>query len=208
MANYDDLTDSQKLYVRYYLTNGNKATQAYLMAVPEVSEGTAASMSCTWMKEGHPVRRVINDEMLKLFHRFEITEERIVQEMACLAFYDPKDIFDENGNVKPIPEITEKARRVISGVEVTELYDTDDEGERVVSGHLKKLKVTSKEKALEMLARYHKMFVDTREITFPNGVDVRQVGKVDLDERIAQLVGEEVDKKVKPLKDQLDALLQ
>lgn len=208
--NTAELTNAQEIFVREFLTNGHKGTDAALIAFPNCSVASASRYASELMAEGHKVRRVIDREMKKLFSTYEITQERILQEMACLAFYDPSVFYDDNGNVKPLHEIPEKARRAIAGLDVEELFewDTDDSGRRVArvrSGYLKKIKVTSKEKALEMLGRYQKMFVDKTEVDFTGKVENRQVHKVDLDERIEQIISDKVDARVK---EAVDAMLQ
>lgn len=202
--NKDGLNDNQEIFVREYLTNGNNATDAYIVAYPDCDPEYAGDQACRFMKPEHPVRKVIDREMQQLFSTYKITQERILQEMACLAFYDPDAFYDNDGNPLPLSEIPEDARRAISGLDVEELWERDGRGNvRVKSGNLRKLKVTSKDKALEMLGRYHKMFVDKKEIEHKGGFEPRVVRKVDLNERIEQLTGEGSENK-----EQLDAMLQ
>lgn len=204
--NKDGLNDNQEIFVREYLTNGNNATAAYIVAYPDCDPDYAGTQAGRLMDDSHAVRKVIDREMQQLFSTYKITQERILQEMACLAFYDPDAFYDDEGNPLPLSEIPEDARRAISGLDVEELWERDGRGNvRVKSGNLRKLKVTSKDKALEMLGRYHKMFVDKSEVDVRGEANVNVVSKIDLDDRIAQILDEKVDAKVK---EALDAMLQ
>jgi len=77
------------------------------------------------------------------------TVERIRKELAAIAFFDPKTLFDEKGEMLRLEDIPEYARRCISSIEIY--------------GDKKKVKVHSKVTALEMLAKHLGMFVERYE---------------------------------------------
>ena len=83
---------------------------------------------------------------------------------ARLAFYDPKDFWNENGTAKPIHEIDEDSRRAIAGFETAELFEGSGQ-DRALAGYIKKFKLVSKDRALELAGRHLKMFVDRVEIS-------------------------------------------
>ena len=60
--------------------------------------------------------------------RLEITADRVLQEIAKLAFYDPRDLPESDGSMKQIKDIDPITRMAIAGLEVTELFEgTGDE---------------------------------------------------------------------------------
>lgn len=83
----------------------------------------------------------------KIAKRLEVTAERIVLEYARLAFVDPRSLYDEAGKLVPITELPEDVTRAISEVWVGE------EGTR-------RIKLASKQAALDSLARHLGMFID------------------------------------------------
>jgi hypothetical protein len=48
-------------------------------------------------------------------------ETRTMAEIICIAYLDPADIYEPNGEAKPLDQIPEHARRAIAGV--TRIYD-------------------------------------------------------------------------------------
>jgi phage terminase small subunit len=81
---------------------------------------------------------------------FNITRERIIQELALIAFGDTKNLFDEAGNLKK-PGEWENEGRVVSSYEesVTEFGDDERGGTKTT----KKVKQWEKTKALDSLAK-------------------------------------------------------
>jgi phage terminase small subunit len=95
------------------------------------------------------------------------TIPRVLREVECIAYLDPKQMFDENGAVLPIGEIPEQLRRAIAGFEVVETFEWEGEGpnrRRVFSGYLKKVKLVSKDSMLTLAARHLGMLHDTLTI--------------------------------------------
>jgi phage terminase small subunit len=81
-------------------------------------------------------------------HDFSV--ERTLTEIARCAFVRPPLLFRSDGTLKRLDELDEDTAAAIAGVEV---------GAR---GKLKKVKLTDKLRALELLARYHKLFSEDR----------------------------------------------
>jgi phage terminase small subunit len=86
--------------------------------------------------------------------RMMITAERVLTELARLAFIDIGQIFNDDGSMKPLSEMEEDARRAIVGLEVSEIRDNDG----VVIGYIKKIKLADKLSALEKLGKHLGLF--------------------------------------------------
>jgi phage terminase small subunit len=97
----------------------------------------------------------------------EITVERILAEVAKMGFVDPRKFFEDDGSVKMISALDDDAAACIAGIEVTELFEgkdvPDGAQQKTVYGLLKKIKVTDKLRALELLGRHKKMWTDKVE---------------------------------------------
>ena len=64
----------------------------------------------------------------KRLARLEITADRVLQELAKLAFYDPGALLESDGSMKQIKDIDDVTRMAVAGLEVTELFEgTGDE---------------------------------------------------------------------------------
>lgn len=100
----------------------------------------------------------INREIEKGGVSAKPTVDGILKELMRIAFFDPKELFDDRGNPKPLSEIDEDTRRCIAGIE----FAVDGRGEDAVTIH--KYKVADKHKALENLGRHLAMFTDKIKI--------------------------------------------
>lgn len=49
-----------------------------------------------------------------------ITTQMIVRELARIAFGDPRRLFDEKGNLRPIHELDDDAAALVAGIEIVE----------------------------------------------------------------------------------------
>ncbi|MDH5602153.1 MAG: terminase small subunit [Gammaproteobacteria bacterium] len=106
----------------------------------------------------------------------DITEARIVEELACMAFLDPGEYYEEDGSLKKIHEMPERARRALQGLESTEVILGSGEDASVAIN--KKVKYSDKKPSLELLMKWKGMLKEKVEhsgsvggvMLFPNDV--------------------------------------
>lgn len=96
--------------------------------------------------------------------RLEITQDQVLRELACIAFYDPAKMFDEDGAPLPLHKMPEAIRRAIAGLERVELFEGRGEDRKAI-GHVAKIKVSSKLDALQLLMRHLGMLHDKVDVT-------------------------------------------
>lgn len=140
------LTEKQELFCQLYLIDFN-ATKAAKEA--GYSEETAHSIG--WENLRKPeIQARITELRLDTGKTFNITRERIAQELALIAFGDTKHIFNENGGLKSPEEWTFEGRIISSYEEsLTEFGDEKTGGTKTT----KKVRQWEKTKALEQLCR-------------------------------------------------------
>lgn len=109
-------------------------------------------------------------------------------EMARLARFNPKRLFNADGRPKSITELDDDTAAAIIGLEVMEIYEGRGDDRRFV-GHLKKYKLADKKGALESFFRHYGMFVERHEHTGKDGGPIEHVHKPDL----SKLTEEELD---------------
>lgn len=97
--------------------------------------------------------------------RVAITADRVLQEIARLAFSDQRRLFNEDGNLKRPHELDDDTAAAVASIEIV----TTERGEGAVE-HVAKIKTWDKTKALDQLARHLGLFNDKLELS----------GKVDL----------------------------
>ena len=147
------LTAKQERFVQEYLVDLN-ATQAAIRA--GYSPKTAYSMGQRLLKNVE-VKAAIKAAMEKRSQRVEITQDRVLQEYARLAFFDPRKLFLENGKPKDINELDDDTAAALVGLDVMEEYEGSGE-DRVFVGYTKKYKLANKLGALDSLGKHLGMF--------------------------------------------------
>lgn len=113
--------------------------------------------------------------------KLEITAERVLNEIAKLAFMDPRKFFLADGSPIPIQDLDDDTAAALAGMDVFEEYEGQGEDRKFV-GYTKKFKLTDKGQNLERLGRYLKLFTDKVEASGPNGGPI----KVEVDELTAR----------------------
>lgn len=150
------LSPKQAAFVAEYLIDLN-ATQAAIRA--GYSEKSAARISVELLNKTQ-VRKAIEKAQAKRTERTEITADRVVTELAKIAFADPRDLMEWGPNgvmLKDSSTLTEE--QAASVAEVAE-----------GNGGTLRLKKHDKVKALELLGRHIGMFRDKVETEVSGGV--------------------------------------
>lgn len=126
--------------------------------------GTHAAIRAGYSRNGADVQAVrllgdariaaaIEEGRRKLAERTQISAERVLQEVSRLAFLDIRRAFDEDGNLKPMAELDDDTAAAIAGLEVFEEYQGRGQ-DREYLGRTKKIKLSDKKGALELLMRH------------------------------------------------------
>lgn len=105
----------------------------------------------------------IRELVLNRVEKSQMTAEDILVELTTMADLDIADLYDENNCLKKVSDMPASARRCIASIETAEIFEGYGEQRQVV-GTTVKLKLWDKNKALELLGKYHKLFVDRREL--------------------------------------------
>ncbi len=139
------LTPKQAAFVGEYLVDLN-ATQAAIRA--GYSKRAARQMADENMSKP-AIAEAIAAAKFERSRRTKISSDRVLQELACIAFFDIAKAFTPDGGLLPLDQMDEDTRRVLAGLEVNELFA---DGKHI--GNLKKVKIADKLVALDKLARH------------------------------------------------------
>lgn len=140
------LTAKQKRFVAEYVVDLN-ATQAAIRA--GYSKKTA-NVAGPRLLSNVRIADEIAKKNAKIESKLEVSAERVLQEIARLAFADPRKMFDDNGNLIPIHQLDADTAATIGGFEV--VSKSISGGEQEVE-HVHKFKVWDKNVALDKLAK-------------------------------------------------------
>ena len=144
------LTKKQKLFVEEYLIDLN-ATQAAIRA--GYSPASAKEIGSENLTKPDIASR-INKAMAERSRRTGVNADRVIRELAKIAFINPSDLIDsETATVKPMAAAEDTA--VIQSV-IVKCYNDGVERE---------IKLADKLKALELLGKHLGMFTDKVDLT-------------------------------------------
>lgn len=164
------MTKKQKRFCEEYLIDLN-ATQAAIRA--GYSPDTAKAIGCENLTKPD-IRAHIDRVMAERSRRTGVNADRVVQELAKIAFVNATDVIDpKTATVKEdaLPEDT----AAIQSVKVKTFGE---------DGLEREIKMADKLKALEMLGRHLGMFKDKLELS--GGLDIE---KTKLDDLLEQMRG-------------------
>ena len=158
----DELTDKQLKFIEEYLIDLN-GTQAAIRA--GYSETTARQIASDNLAKPY-IQEAITVAMMELSERTRITQERVVNELALIAFADMRHYADieEGGGVtlRSFDKMPIGASRVISKIKERRkiVSDAEGAGKEVVFDSQLEFGHHDKVRALELLGRHLGMFND------------------------------------------------
>lgn len=152
------MTPKQELFCLEYLKDLN-ATAAYKRAGYKARTDHVAEVEGHKLLRNPEIAKKIQEAMNKRAEKLEITAERVLTEIARIAYVDISRAYDEKGRLLPLHEMPEDVRRAISGVEVAE-----ERVDGVVVGEVRKVKFWDKKGSLDLLGRHLKLFTDVLEV--------------------------------------------
>jgi phage terminase small subunit len=158
------LTPKQALFVKEYLIDLN-ATQAAIRA--GYSEKTARAIGAENLTK-LDIQESIQAAMNERAGGLNITAERVLKEIAKLAFFDPRKFFHADGSPIPICDLDDDTAAALAGMDVLEEFEGSGET-RVFVGYTKKFKLSDKRASLELLGKHLKLFTDKVEHSNPDG---------------------------------------
>lgn len=166
------MTEKQKIFADEYLIDLN-ATRAYKVAYPRVKNDEVAAAAATRLLRNVKVAAYISERMKERQKRTEVTQDRVIEELAAIAFAKATDFVQiSHGNVilTDTSKLSENQIKAIAGIK---------EGKNGIE-----LKLNDKEKASGASgAGSLGMFKDKLEVT---GLEAEQTK---LDDLIRQMRG-------------------
>lgn len=153
------MTDAQKRFCDEYLIDLN-ATRAYKVAYPSCKKDDTARANSSRLLAKANIQDYVEKRQRQIEKRTEITQDRVLKELAKIAFGDVRKLYTENGALRNIVDLEDDIAGAISGVETYEEYDGRGEDREHV-GDTKKVKMLDKTKALELIGKHLGMFKET-----------------------------------------------
>lgn len=147
-----ELNEKQQRFVEEYMIDLN-ATQAAIRAGYSVKN--AASIGAQLLKKTQ-VQRAIALAKAERSRRTGITSDRVLQELARIAFVNAADLIDPE-TAQVLPDASPDDLKVISGVKVKYVphKELNDDGEIMIADAIEReVKMCDKVRALDMLCKH------------------------------------------------------
>lgn len=141
-------------------------TQAAMRA--GYSPASAASQACDLLKNPK-VQEAIAEAQGARAERTEVTQDRVLLELARVAFSDPAKAYGADGRLLSVHEMPPEARAALAGMDVEEDVVGGEEGETPLRRVTRKLKSWDKVKALELLCKHLGMLKEKVEHSGADG---------------------------------------
>lgn len=152
MAKKDNLTVKQRMFVEEYLIDLN-ATQA---AIRAGYSAKTADQQGSRMLANVKVQQAIAERMAERSKRTGVNQDRVVLELAKIAFVNMTDVVDSNGRIKEGASADD-----LSCIESIKYKESDNEFGGSVE---REVKIASKLKALELLGKHLGMWNDKLDV--------------------------------------------
>ena len=190
------LTPKQKLFVDEYLVDLN-ATRAYKVSYPNIKKDETAAAAGARLLRNVKVESYVNQRMKEREKRTEITQDKVLKELAKIGFANATDfarvversymkpILDAEGNKAGEEEVFYKAVEIFETKEISQdklgAIASIKQGPNGIE-----VKPNDKVKALELIGRHLGMFTDKVDLTIETSEKfadiIEQVGGEGLDE--------------------------
>lgn len=148
---------------------------------------------CSKPPQNEYYRRRLAERQAQLIKQEDITTDRIIRELARIAYADPRAFFDEDGNPIPIQFLDDDCASALSSIDVQELGKDQDWAQ------VKKYKLLDKLKALDQLGRTFNLYKEDnkREVD----VKVTEMSETERARRVAFVLQEAIRAKGKTEQD-------
>jgi phage terminase small subunit len=151
MATRGELTPKQAVFVSEYLVDLCGSAAAKRAGYSPKSAGRFAQ---ELLAKPH-IQAAIAEAMRARESRTLITQDRVLEEFARIAFLDPRRLFDDEGRPIPLPKLDADVAAAIVGLDVATIGNAE-----VGVGQVQKIKIADKIQSLTQLGRHLGMFND------------------------------------------------
>ena len=139
------------------LAKGMSQSDAYRDAYPSSKKWNNSIIWCEASRRAADPNVIARVQILmeRACKKNDITAEMIVAELAKLAFFDVRKLFNGDGTPKAIHDLDDETAAAIQGIDVANVGN-----EAIGVGQVMKIKLADKRASLETIGRHLKMFTD------------------------------------------------
>lgn len=146
-------------FAREYVIDQNGTRAAIAAGFSKRSAYNSANL----MLKNAEVQTLIAELTSKQAAKLDITAERVLNEIAKLAFVDPRKFFNPDGSAIDITELDADTAAALASVKRFEEYEGAGKNRKFV-GYTKEFRIADKGANLERLGKYLKLFTERIEL--------------------------------------------
>ena len=179
----DGLNQRERRFVDRYVSHLN-GTRAYREAGYTANSDNVASTEAARLLRKPAIAAAIKARQAQAIQATDLTPERIMRELARIGLHDPRKLYDENGDLRPVNTLGDDEAAAISSIESTTSRSLEPgssenpDDAKTIERTLKKLKVHDKLSALTLAMRHHGMLNDTLKVSGSVETAVRYVANM------------------------------
>jgi phage terminase small subunit len=151
------LTAKQRRFCDHMLADPEENRKAAYQKAGYKGADKNVSMAASRLMQNKTVRAYLYMRRQRLRRNSQIKEQHLLDELSCIAFFDPADLFDEDGRLRLIHEIPQAARKAIAQLDVFTEYEGRGSN-RIAVGTTTRVKFVDKKGAIDSLARILGLF--------------------------------------------------
>lgn len=149
-------TPMRRLFVHEYLVDTNGRQAAIRAGYSPVSAKQSAWDLLQMPQIADEIKREIDDRA----RRLKIDAENVLRKQGDMAFFDVRQLFDDNGKLKPIQQLPETVAAAIASFEIVtvKIPGSGDGDDEVTYRETAKVKLVDRRAVLHDIARHLGMF--------------------------------------------------
>lgn len=158
-ANIKRLNPQQRLFVEYLLAD--KAFNATNAAKKAGYKN--ANVSGSTLLRNSIVSAAIGKALHERIEKTKVTQERVIYELAAIAFSNIQEVLDDKDQVKKLSTLPDNIARSISSIKVQHKTAFGEDGPEDIT--IKEIKFWNKTEALTLLAKHLGMITEKHQIS-------------------------------------------
>jgi phage terminase small subunit len=177
------ITAKQEKFIDEYLVDLN-ATRAYKAVYKNIKSDQVAAQAGSRLLRNVKVAGYLRERRQDREKRTEISQDRTLKELARIAFFDIRKLFDENNRLKDMAELDEDTTAAVISIDS---QDITGPGGKII-GKLRKVRLANKLQALEALGRHLGLFEKDNKQKGATEGETRVLSSIERAARIVELV--------------------
>lgn len=171
METYLKLRRRQQKFVDAIVAGKNGADAVRSMGF----KGSRPDQVAWKLKQDPKIAEAIAERRREAIESSGVQLQRVLEELARVAFFDPRKLFSDAGSILPITEWPPEVAAAIAGIDVESLFEGSGKG-RTRIGDILKYRAWPKIDALKMLLQHLGGLTEKHELTGPGGGPIQSVG--------------------------------